>query len=113
MKASIGSWSQQAICKGYSYLFYPKDSERPQAKDRREQKAKTFCSICPVLNSCREYARNNSEFGVWGGESEEERYLAGYNLPRYAGVSVTRRLQRKRKAALETKVKDKELSGFN
>jgi len=105
MKASIGSWSQQAACKGYSYLFYPKDAERPQARDRREQRAKTLCAICPVLDLCKDHARENTEFGIWGGENEEERYLAGYSLPRYAGINVARRLQRKRKIALEEEVK--------
>jgi WhiB family redox-sensing transcriptional regulator len=105
MRASIGSWSQQAACKGYASLFYPKDAERPQARDRREQKAKTLCAICPVLDLCKDHARENTEFGIWGGENEEERYLAGYSLPRYAGINVARRLQRKRKATLEEEVK--------
>lgn len=96
MYYSIGSWSEQAACKGYSHLFYPNDSERPQARDKREQKAKTLCAVCPVLEQCRDYARNHSEFGIWGGENEEERYLAGFDLPRYAGVNISRRLKRQR-----------------
>jgi hypothetical protein len=61
MRVSIGSWSQQAACKGYLSLFYPKDAERPQARDRREQRAKTLCAICPVLDLCKDHARNNTE----------------------------------------------------
>ena len=66
MYQSPFAWYENAVCKGYSSLFYPKDAERPQARDRREQKAKTLCAVCPVLNSCKDYARQNGEFGVWG-----------------------------------------------
>jgi WhiB family redox-sensing transcriptional regulator len=97
MRLSIGSWSEQASCKGYSYLFYPKDAERPQARDRREQKAKTLCAICPVLDLCKEHASANAEFGIWGGENEEERFLSGHAIPRYAGVNVARRIKRQKK----------------
>jgi len=96
MRLSIGSWSEQASCKGYSYLFYPKDAERPQARDRREQKAKTLCAICPVLDLCKEHASTNAEFGIWGGENEEERFLSGHAIPRYAGVNVARRIKRQK-----------------
>lgn len=97
MHLSIASWSEQAVCKGYSHLFYANDNERPQARERRENKAKLLCSKCPVVNECREHARKNTEFGIWGGENEEERYLAGFELPRYAGVNISRRLKNQRK----------------
>jgi WhiB family redox-sensing transcriptional regulator len=77
-------------------LFYPKDAERPQARDRREQKAKTLCAICPVLDLCKEHASANAEFGIWGGENEEERFLSGHAIPRYAGVNVARRIKRQK-----------------
>ena len=103
MYQSPFAWYENAVCKGYSFLFYPKDAERPQARDRREQKAKTLCAVCPVLNSCKEYARQNGEFGVWGGENEEERFLAGYKLPKHAGPHSARKLKRQRKTILEKK----------
>lgn len=37
---------------------------------------------CPILMACRNYARRNGEWGIWGGETEEERRAAGYP-PRY------------------------------
>lgn len=101
MRSFLGSWIEEAACKGYSHLFYPKDAERPQAKDRREQKAKTLCAVCPVLNSCREHAQFNGEFGIWGGQNEEERFLAGHAVPRYAGINVNRRVQRQRQKQKE------------
>ena len=96
MANSVGSWSEQAACKGYGHLFFTSDNERPQARLRRENKAKLLCSKCPVSEQCKSYARESTEYGVWGGENEEERYLAGFNLPRYAGINITRRLQRQR-----------------
>ena len=101
MRSFLGSWIEEAACKGYSHLFYPKDAERPQAKDRREQKAKTLCAVCPVLDSCKEHAQFNGEFGIWGGQNEEERFLAGHAVPRYAGINVNRRVQRQRQKQKE------------
>jgi len=34
------------------------------------------CASCPVVEPCREYARRQQEFGFWGGENEEERFIA-------------------------------------
>lgn len=93
MKLDIQSWIKNAACTGYSSLFYSHDSERPPSRDRRERKAKSICATCSVIENCRNYARSNSEFGIWGGESEEDRYLAGYTLPKYSGVTINRRIK--------------------
>lgn len=95
MISILGSWTQEALCKGMTHIFFPaKDSERPQARMRREQKAKLVCSKCPVLVSCRDYARQNPQFGIWGGETEEERLLRGYGYPPY-GNTLRRRVSRR------------------
>ena len=66
-------------CTGRQDLFYGKHAERPETRIRREAKAKTICATCPQMNTCRDYARSNNEvFGVWGGETEIERYNAGF-----------------------------------
>lgn len=41
---------------------------------------------CPILDACRNYARINGEWGVWGGETEAERRAAGYP-PRHKIIS--------------------------
>ena len=46
----------------------------------REAKARAVCNTCAVLTSCRQWARENREYGFWGGESEEERAAAGYRV---------------------------------
>lgn len=42
-----------------------------------EQEAKQICSGCPIKDACRTDARNRrEEYGVWGGETPRERYIA-------------------------------------
>lgn len=81
-----GAWADLAMCKGKTHLFFPPRAERPQARVRREARARTLCIQCPVQSDCREFARQNHEYGYWGGESEEERHLAGYTVAAPIGV---------------------------
>ena len=74
-------WMDKAICKNSSSLFFPPLSERPQARKKRETEAKLICVQCPVKFECRDHARKNGEYGVWGGESEMDRERLGYLLP--------------------------------
>ncbi len=83
-----------AICHGKTDLFFPKVAERPQARVRRERLAATLCRVCPVSNECREYGRENHEYGFWGGEGETERHLAGYSLPAVVGIPRLRESQK-------------------
>ena len=62
-------------------LFHPDMRLRhegpPYRKYRRAlEAAKTICRACPVIEACREHARNEM-FGVWGGLSAEERGFWG------------------------------------
>jgi WhiB family transcriptional regulator, redox-sensing transcriptional regulator len=68
-------WMHDAACKGLTHLFFPSSAERPQARERREAMARHVCSTCTV-----------SEYGFWGGESEDERHAAGYRLIAPIGV---------------------------
>ncbi len=79
-------WTQFANCKGKLYLFFAPKAERPQARARREAKARSLCNQCIVQDTCREFARVNHEYGLWGGESEEERHLAGYTIAAPVGL---------------------------
>lgn len=73
-------WTVKAACRGLTALFFPPSAERPQARERREQLARSVCESCIVQTPCREYARRNHEYGFWGAESEDERHAAGYRL---------------------------------
>jgi WhiB family transcriptional regulator, redox-sensing transcriptional regulator len=79
-------WSELAVCKGRTSLFFPPRAERPQARARREAHARRLCDSCPVQDPCREFARANHEYGYWGGESEEDRHIAGFTVSAPIGV---------------------------
>lgn len=79
-------WLDDAGCVGYGSLFFPSNAERPQARARREGKARLICLRCDVRLRCRDFAREQREFGFWGGENEEERTLAGFAVPNPIGA---------------------------
>ena len=69
-------WQHQAACRGPlgSVFFPPPTTERKREKLEREDKAKSICMTCPVINECRTHAIDIGEsHGVWGGLSERER----------------------------------------
>jgi WhiB family transcriptional regulator, redox-sensing transcriptional regulator len=79
-------WMGRAACKGLTHLFFPTPAERPQARERREATAREVCANCSVQSMCRDFARDQHEYGFWGGESEDERHAAGYRLIAPIGV---------------------------
>jgi len=74
------TWTTDAACHGETRLFFAPPGERPEARAVREANARTICRRCEVLTECREWAREQREYGFWGGESEEERAAAGYRV---------------------------------
>ena len=74
------SWSNDAACQGRTEYFFAPPGERPEARALRENRARGVCMACPVLDSCRQWAREHREYGFWGGESEEDRAAAGYRV---------------------------------
>jgi|SRR5688572_8454779 WhiB family redox-sensing transcriptional regulator len=74
------AWTDDAACTGQTRLFFAPPGERPEARAVRESSARGVCRACPVLIECRDWARDNREYGFWGGESEEERAAAGYRV---------------------------------
>ena len=79
-------WADHAVCKGRTPLFFAPRAERPQARARREAQARLLCQTCPVQVECLQAARGNHEYGFWGGESEEDRHLAGYTVSAPIGI---------------------------
>ncbi|HKN50109.1 MAG TPA: WhiB family transcriptional regulator [Actinomycetota bacterium] len=92
-------WAQRAACRGQTALFFPTHAERPGARELREAQARALCLACPVLEQCRARARQQHEYGFWGGETEEERAAAGYPVALPVG-QVARRIRILREAAL-------------
>jgi WhiB family redox-sensing transcriptional regulator len=74
------AWAERARCRGAD----PKQFDAPfgeDAADRRAREAAVksrYCDHCAVAEECREWARQHREYGVWAGESEDERAAAGY-----------------------------------
>jgi WhiB family redox-sensing transcriptional regulator len=83
---SVEQWMNEGACRGLTTIFFPPAAERPQARVRREAQARLVCMECKVLHTCRDFARENHEYGFWGGESEEERHAAGFHLIAPIGV---------------------------
>ncbi|WP_394943256.1 WhiB family transcriptional regulator [uncultured Ilumatobacter sp.] len=79
-------WMRDGACKGLTHLFFPSAAERPQARERRETAAKDVCASCTVRVDCMVFAREQHEYGFWGGESEDERHAAGFRLIAPIGV---------------------------
>jgi WhiB family redox-sensing transcriptional regulator len=79
-------WMAVGACRGLSDIFFAPLAERPQTRERREARARQVCLQCPVLETCRSYAREHREYGFWGGENEEQRHSAGFRLIAPVGV---------------------------
>jgi WhiB family transcriptional regulator, redox-sensing transcriptional regulator len=91
-------WISNAACRGRGSVFFGPANERPEARKVREAEARRICSSCTVLEPCRRWAREEREYGYWGGESEEERVAAGYPVAMPVG-RVAKRMQILRAAA--------------
>lgn len=89
------SWVQAAKCKGQTELFFGITKEKQWIRLQREKAAVAICQGCPSILQCRQYARENNELGVWGGETEEERFAAGF----LRNDDIKRRLQARVKRA--------------
>jgi WhiB family redox-sensing transcriptional regulator len=75
------AWFESANCRGKSRLFYPSPNESASDRAVRERYAEVVCNACAALAECRQWAREQREFGYWGGESEAARIAAGF-VPR-------------------------------
>jgi len=73
------TWYEKANCRGKSRLFYPAPNEAAADRALRERYAAVLCASCVAMTECRSWARDQHEFGYWGGESESAR-TAGVNV---------------------------------
>jgi len=78
------NWYEVAKCRGKSQYFYPPPNETAADRTLRERYAAVVCASCVAMTECRSWARNQHEFGYWGGESESARTAAGF-VPRNLG----------------------------
>ena len=78
------TWYADAPCRGKGRLFYPPPNEPASERALRERRAAVVCAGCDAKLACRDWAREQHEFGYWGGESEAVRTAAGF-VPRNLG----------------------------
>jgi len=74
--AQSRTWQEHGLCKGnQAHLFFPPSTtERKEDRERREERAKAICWVCPVQSPCGEYALMiREQYGIWGGYTELER----------------------------------------
>lgn len=72
------AWKDAGLCNGMTHVFFGQASERPERRREREKLARSICGACPVMMECLFAGRLNNEHGIWGGENDEERALAGH-----------------------------------
>lgn len=76
MVAARTNWRSTAACRSCDpELFFPVSSSSVLALEQVAE-AKKVCARCSVRPECLEFAlRTRQVHGVWGGMSEQERYL--------------------------------------
>ena len=73
-------WMDDARCRGMDpAIFFPERAKPGTNGSEITNEARAVCSRCPVVEQCRQYARSGpwGRFGVWGGETERQRYPRG------------------------------------
>lgn len=66
--------SPERACRGQEALFLYPLGEKGRVHEERNKAAQAVCGQCPFMQACRDHARANREtYGVWGGETEDER----------------------------------------
>ena len=75
-------WMKDALCQGESSLFFAPFAERPEARVRREAKAKEICADCEVQVDCKQYARDNRELGFGVVNQKQREPLQDLHQPR-------------------------------
>jgi WhiB family redox-sensing transcriptional regulator len=66
---SIIRWKDRAACNGKQELFFS------DHKQTVVQQAKLVCGECPVRAQCLAHALENTEIGIWGGYTANERRM--------------------------------------
>lgn len=99
-----GHWTDHALCKGMTEVFFGPAAESPKRRAQRLEIAASYCSRCPASVMCREEGRRRNEHGLWGGEDEVERSAAGFvpRTPSRRSVIEARDAHRRQQAEDET-----------
>ena len=69
-------------CLGLDLELFFSDEPKIQAQ------AKAVCTQCPIVSQCASWAKDNAEFGIYGGLTSEERAMSGGRVSLEATVTV-------------------------
>lgn len=66
---------EQAKCINFEYpdWFFNYEIERTHRVNRQTTDQREFCSTCPIVIDCLNYALRTDVYGFWGGTTREER----------------------------------------
>lgn len=65
------TWMEQGACKNAPQeQFFP---EKTFGGTAYKKVIETYCNVCPVKNSCFNFALDNFEMGIWGGTTARGR----------------------------------------
>src|SRR6185503_20638719 len=76
--SEVWEWQMFGRCRDRSgtQFFHPDDDLGRISRRLREAAAKRLCGSCPVRRQCATHALTvGEEYGVWGGFSENDRFL--------------------------------------
>jgi WhiB family redox-sensing transcriptional regulator len=90
-ETAVRDWRDRSACLDEDpELFFPIGNTGPALVQVEE--AKAVCARCPVLEQCRNWAMENpklTEYGVFGGMSEDERRSLRRRRRRRADASTS------------------------
>ena len=74
------AWMADAVCYGHTAVFFAPPGRTPRGPRGARGQGSLDLPRLPGDATCRSWARENREYGFWGGESEEERAAAGFRV---------------------------------
>lgn len=99
-------WSDHAECRNADpETFFPETNEQKAAKAWE-----SYCTACPVIEQCRDYAERHQEQGIWGNQAMNMTLVPhgrprGFYEPGSASARRSSREAAKRQAAREEAVR--------
>lgn len=65
------TWMERGVCRNAPQeQFFP---EKTFGGNAYKKVIETYCNVCPVKNSCLNFALDNFELGIWGGTTTRGR----------------------------------------
>ena len=65
------TWMEQGVCRGSNAdQFFP---DKSRGGNGYKLVIENFCNVCPVVESCLNFALDNLEMGIWGGTTARKR----------------------------------------